>query len=118
MSRVATPTKDGGANLPGKTIQAPPIGPVGPPEAINPIPGVDIIVRKKPGGIAIQVKTGADGTYKFTQLAPGTYDLATAGQPPQLVIVGTDGTLGGKLMKGTDGVVKLSCATGNHIKAK
>ena len=82
------------------------------------IPGVDIIVRKKPGGIAIQVKTGADGTYKFTRLAPGTYDLSTAGQPPQLVIVGPDGTLGGKLMKGTDGVVKLSCATGNHIKAK
>ena len=82
------------------------------------IPGVDVIVRKKPGGIAIQVKTGADGTYKFTRLAPGTYDLATAGQPPQLVIVGPDGTLGGKLMKGTDGVVKLSCATGNHIKAK
>ena len=82
------------------------------------IPGVDVIVRKKPGGIAIQVKTGADGTYKFTGLAPGTYDLATAGQPPQLVIVGPDGTLGGKLMKGTDGVVKLSCATGNHIKAK
>ena len=107
-----------GANLPGKTIQAPPIGPVGPPESINPIPGVDIIVRSRPGGIAIQVKTGADGTYKFTRLAPGTYDLSTAGQPPQLVIVGPDGTLGGKLMKGTDGVVKLSCATGNHIKAK
>jgi len=110
--------KKGGANLPGKTIQAPPIGPAGPPEAINPIPGVDIIVRKRPGGIAIQVKTGADGTYKFTGLAPGTYDLSTAGQPPQLVIVGPDGTLGGKLMKGTNGVVKLSCATGNHIKAK
>ena len=46
----------------------------------NPIPGVDIIVRSKPGGIAIQVKTGADGTYKFTGLAPGTYDLSTAGQ--------------------------------------
>ena len=28
----------------------------------NPIPGVDIIVRKSPGGIAIQVKTGADGS--------------------------------------------------------
>ena len=82
------------------------------------IPGVDIIVRKKPPGKAIQVKTGADGTYKFTGLAPGTYDLSTAGQPPQLVIVGADGTLGGKLMKSLDGVVALSCATGNHIKAK
>ena len=86
--------------------------------AADPIPGVDVIVRKKPGGIAIQVKTGADGTYKFTGLAPGTYDLIIPGQPVKLVTVSTDGTLGGKLMKGTDGVVKLSCATGNHIKAK
>ena len=77
--------------------------------AIDPIPSVDIIVRSKLGGIAIQVKTGADGTYKFTRLAPGTYDLS---------IVGPDGTLGGKLMKSTDGVVALSCATENHIKAK
>ena len=68
--------------------------------SINPIPGVDIIVRSRPGGIAIQVKTGADGTYKFTRLAPGTYDLSTAGQPPQLVIVGPDGTLGGKPQPG------------------
>ena len=86
--------------------------------AINPIPGVDIIVRKRPGGIAVKVPTGADGNYKFTGLAPGTYDLSTAGQPPQSVIVGPDGTLGGKLMKSPDGVVALSCATGNHIKAK
>ena len=84
-----------GANLPGKTIQAPPIGPVGPPESINPIPGVDIIVRSRPGGIAIQVKTGADGTYKFTGLAPGTYDLLIPGQPVKLVTVGTDGKFSG-----------------------
>jgi len=84
-----------GAKLPGKTIQAAPIGPVGPPEANNPIPGVDIIVRSKPGGIAIQVKTGADGTYKFTRLAPGTYDLSTAGQPVKSVTVGTDGEFSG-----------------------
>lgn len=61
----------------------------------SPIPGVDIIVRKRPGGIAIQVKTGADGTYKFTQLAPGTYDLLIPGQPVKLVTVGTDGKFSG-----------------------
>ena len=61
----------------------------------NPIPGVDIIVRKSPGGIAIQVKTGADGTYKFTGLAPGTYDLLIPGQPVKLVTVGTDGKFSG-----------------------
>ena len=63
--------------------------------AIDPIPGVDIIVRSKPGGIAIQVKTGADGTYKFTGLAPGTYDLLIPGQPVKLVTVGTDGKFSG-----------------------
>ena len=61
----------------------------------NPIPGVDIIVRSKPGGIAIQVKTGADGTYKFTGLAPGTYDLIIPGQPVKLVTVSTDGKFSG-----------------------
>ena len=59
------------------------------------IPGVDVIVRKKPGGIAIQVKTGADGTYKFTGLAPGTYDLIIPGQPVKLVTVSTDGKFSG-----------------------
>ena len=63
--------------------------------ANNPIPGVDIIVRSKPGGIAIQVKTGADGTYKFTGLAPGTYDLIIPGQPVKLVTVSTDGKFSG-----------------------
>ncbi len=62
---------------------------------IDPIPGVDIIVRKSPGGIAIQVKTGADGTYKFTGLAPGTYDLIISGQPVESVTVGTDGKFSG-----------------------
>ena len=38
--------------------------------AINPIPGVDIIVRSKPGGIAIQVKTGADGE-RVPKTGPG-----------------------------------------------
>ena len=63
--------------------------------SISPIPGVDIIVRSKPGGIAIQVKTGADGTYKFTGLAPGTYDLIIPGQPVKLVTVSTDGKFSG-----------------------
>ena len=63
--------------------------------SISPIPGVDIIVRREPGGIAIQVKTGADGTYKFTGLAPGTYDLIIPGQPVKLVTVSTDGKFSG-----------------------
>ena len=63
--------------------------------SISPIPGVDIIVRREPGGIAIQVNTGADGTYKFTGRAPGTYDLIIPGQPVKLVTVSTDGKFSG-----------------------
>ena len=81
----------------------------------NPIPGVDIIVRSKPGGIAIQVKTGADGTYKFTRLAPGTYDLLIPGQPVKSVAVGTDGTLGGKLMRNPDGTKSIFDRWGKRI---
>ena len=81
----------------------------------NPIPGVDIIVRKRPGGIAIQVKTGADGAYKFTRLAPGTYDLIITGQPVKSVAVGTDGTLGGKLMRNPDGTRSIFDRWGKRI---
>jgi len=59
------------------------------------IPGVDIIVRKKPGGIALKVKTGADGTYKFTGLASGNYDLIIPGQPVKSVTVSVSGVLSG-----------------------
>ena len=83
--------------------------------AAEPIPGVDVIVRKKPGGIAIQVKTGADGTYKFTRLAPGTYDLLIPGQPVKSVAVGTDGTLGGKLMRNPDGTKSIFDRWGKRI---
>ena len=63
--------------------------------AIDPIPGVDIIVRKRPGGIALKVKTGADGTYKFTGLASGNYDLIIPGQPVKSVTVSVSGVLSG-----------------------
>jgi len=47
--------------------------------ANEPIPGVDIIVKKNPGGIAIQeVKTDAYGDFTLHKLAPptnGSYDL-------------------------------------------
>ena len=76
--------------------------------AIDPIPGVDIIVRSKPGGIAIQVKTGADGTYKFTRLAPGNYDLSVAGQHVQTIIVGANRSVSGTLSRETDGNTLLS----------
>ena len=71
------------------------------------IPGIDIIVKKKPGGIAIQVKTGADGTYKFTGLAPGTYDLLIPGQPVKSVTVGVSGVLSGIRVADIDAEEKM-----------
>src|SRR3989344_279989 len=63
--------------------------------ASDPIPGVDIIVRRDPGGIAITVKTGADGSYNLTGLTPGNYDINIPGQSVRSVTVGSDGKLSG-----------------------
>lgn len=42
----------------------------------NPIPGVDIIVKKNPGGIAVQeVKTGISGDFQLNSLNNGNYEL-------------------------------------------
>jgi hypothetical protein len=65
--------------------------------AANPIPGVDIIVRKKPGGIPITIPTGADGTYQFKGLAPGNYDLFVGGQRVQSIGVGANSGISGVL---------------------
>ncbi|MES2592653.1 MAG: T9SS type A sorting domain-containing protein [Bacteroidota bacterium] len=44
--------------------------------ASDPIPGVDIIVRKKPGGIAMrELKTSPFGEFSMSNLANGNYDL-------------------------------------------
>jgi len=40
----------------------------------NPIPGVDIIVKKKPGGIAFTGTTGRDGKFSC-KLEKGSYEL-------------------------------------------
>ncbi len=42
--------------------------------ASNPIPGVDVIVRKKPGGVIIQGQTGRDGKFSI-KLEEGNYEL-------------------------------------------
>ncbi|MCC8432410.1 hypothetical protein LJ725_25830 [Reyranella aquatilis] len=42
----------------------------------NPIPGIDVVVQKKPAGNAIKQTTGGDGQTTFRQLEPGTYDVA------------------------------------------
>ena len=42
----------------------------------QPIPGIDVVVRKKPAGNAINQTTGGDGQTTFRQLEAGTYDVA------------------------------------------
>jgi hypothetical protein len=42
----------------------------------EPIPGVDVIVRKNPGGNAITVTTDKTGTFTFAGLAAGNYTLS------------------------------------------
>ena len=47
-----------------------------------PIPGVDIIVRKKPGGNALHATPGKTGTFVFEHLAAGQYTLSVEPPPP------------------------------------
>ena len=49
--------------------------------AINPIPGVDIIVKKKPGNIAIHATTDSTGKFSINKLTPGTYTLTYSKLP-------------------------------------
>jgi len=52
--------------------------------AIDPIPGVDIIVKKNPGGhLVIQAQTSPTGQVQFKDLAPGDYVIEIDG--PSLV---------------------------------
>jgi hypothetical protein len=45
----------------------------------NPIPGIDIIVRKEPGGTAIKVKTDDKGGFALNAVEPGTYRVTLGG---------------------------------------
>ena len=44
----------------------------------DPIPGVDIIVRRNPGGVAIHATSDKSGNFTFDNLAPGKYTLSVA----------------------------------------
>jgi hypothetical protein len=44
--------------------------------SVEPVPGIDIIVKKKPGNVAIPSgTTGKDGKFKTAQLEPGVYAI-------------------------------------------
>jgi hypothetical protein len=63
------------------------------------IPGIGIRVRKNPGGNK-RIKpttTAADGSFRFTGLEPGNYEVTVGDNKPQMVVVGKDGVLAGKV---------------------
>ncbi len=62
---------------------------------VRQVPGVDIIVKKNPGGSKRVAQSGKDGSYRFTGLEPGSYEVQIAGRAPQTVTVGPDGKLTG-----------------------
>jgi hypothetical protein len=51
------------------------IGTTVPAFASDPIPGVDVKLGKNPGGMLVQTKTDAQGTFKLGQLTPGAYTI-------------------------------------------
>lgn len=74
----------------------------------EPIPGVDVELGKNPGGIAVSAPTNKDGTYQFTGLAPGRYDLSVAGQRVQTITVGTNRSIRGSLTRNDDGAASVT----------
>ncbi|OGB25580.1 MAG: hypothetical protein A3I66_23365 [Burkholderiales bacterium RIFCSPLOWO2_02_FULL_57_36] len=86
------------------------------PTASKPIPGVDIIVRKKcnpvrpgcPGSIAVTKTDLLDGTYQVTGLNAGEeYDLSLAGQHVKTITVGANRSISGVLNKNSDGSASI-----------
>jgi hypothetical protein len=53
---------------------------------IDPIPGVDIIVKKNPGGLVQMGTTDAKGQVIFKDLAPGSYTLELNGKTLNLAV--------------------------------
>ena len=48
---------------------------------IDPIPGIDIVVRKNPGGVIVaRTQTNAKGTFVLKELAPGEYTVELDGK--------------------------------------
>ena len=54
----------------------------------EPIPGIDVVVKKKPSGTAIHVTTDKNGAFVFKNLPAGTYILSV-NIPQQKAIINT-----------------------------
>jgi hypothetical protein len=66
--------------------------------ATKTIPGIGIRVKKSPGGSTSRtapVKSGADGSFNFTGLEAGEYEVTPDGGKSAIFKVGSDGKLSG-----------------------
>ena len=83
----------------------------------EPIPGVDVIVRKKPGGIAMHATTDSSGHFVFENLAAGTYTLAAAAPQTRAAISTTRSNIKHSSVSVTNGVqvvtVSVEIGTGS-----
>ena len=73
----------------------------------EPIDGVDVKLGKNPGGIVVSAPTN-NGTYLFTGLAPGKYNLSIAGQRVQTITVGANRSVSGILSRQPDGTASIT----------
>ncbi len=80
---------------------------------INPVPGVDIVVRKNPGGIPVSATTDSGGTYKFIGLAPGEYELFVGDQRVQTITVGANRTITGLVNREPNGTARITIDNGS-----
>jgi len=77
----------------------------------NPIPGIDVVVRKQPGGSAIKATTDKEGRFVFAGLKEGTYVLSVSPPPAKNPNTGRSNHLQAAVASG-DGVVKVMVAFG------
>ena len=82
----------------------------------KPVPGVGVKCCKRPGGCSssartaqVPVRSGVDGSFQFTGLEPGDYDVTPDGGKTELYKVGADGKLSGFVQEenGVRSVVKM-----------
>jgi hypothetical protein len=78
------------------------------------IPGIGIRVKKSPGGNAraSSTTTAANGSFRFTGLEPGNYDVTVGNNAPQRFVVGANGILAGTVTQ--DGTNPPRAKQGNR----
>lgn len=68
------------------------------------VPGVGVVVKKKPGNASIVAPTDGNGVIRLTGLEPGVYEVSMiGGSRPATVKVGADGILTARAQASDDG---------------